>query len=591
MQGLCLSPNVKLAGLTVAYFIAAAAMVRLTRFDGGVALIWISGAFLTAWLACHEPAKWGPPLVTCGIASMVATTFFGVGPAGALPLAIVNVSESAIAALILHKATADRDSFDSLRWFFAFVLAVGIAAPGVTGIAAALSVSTTTGHTFFPLWLHWFTGHSLGGLTFVPIALQFVRGDVHQWGASTTPRKKAAMTVELGLVALVSAASFSQQTMPLLFLPMLPIILTTFRSGRLASAMAIVILTVVGSVATLRGTGPVTLLAMPIGMKMQFLQFYLACTVLCVLPIAVDLHRRRILFNALRESEARYRLLTEHSTDIVFNLAPDGQIRYVSPSVRQIGGLVAAALVGRNAIDLVEPAYVDEVTAAHRRAVEQPDTTMIVEYQARTGTGELRWFETQTQGVAGDDDATTSVISVVRDVTLRKGVERELAREAMTDPLTGLANRRACLDELARRIEASPLGETGGCVAMFDIDFFKAVNDAHGHAIGDQVLQRFAQIARGAVRDDDTVARLGGEEFAVVLPGASPEQARLVCERLRAAVGNARIDIGDIAILVTVSGGIAAYRQGDTPDAVLAAADAGLYDAKHRGRNRLGLVA
>ena len=135
------------------------------------------------------------------------------------------------------------------------------------------------------------------------------------------------------------------------------------------------------------------------------------------------------------------------------------------------------------------------------------------------------------------DDAgrITGVVSAVRDVGHRKSVEQRLAHAAMTDRLTGIANRRA-FDAHLDSVIGTAGADGFGCVALFDIDHFKRVNDQFGHAAGDTCASQLCRTARGRMRDIDYIARFGGEEFAVVLPGATPEQARLVCDRLRTAV-------------------------------------------------------
>ncbi|WP_353227036.1 diguanylate cyclase [Novosphingobium sp.] len=169
----------------------------------------------------------------------------------------------------------------------------------------------------------------------------------------------------------------------------------------------------------------------------------------------------------------------------------------------------------------------------------------------------------------------------------------ELRRAALTDPLTGLPNRRAFFEALAAQAQS---GERA-CVAMIDIDHFKQVNDRFGHATGDAVLREFADIAKACFRASDMVGRIGGEEFAVILRGVSVEQACLVCQRLVDRVAGADIATAMGPVRVTISSGVASIDgQGDSADAshgeaALAAADRALYAAKGSGRSRLASAA
>jgi hypothetical protein len=137
------------------------------------------------------------------------------------------------------------------------------------------------------------------------------------------------------LVALTCLVVFAQDALPLLFLPLLPIILAIFRIGRLGAAASVVLLTTIGGVLTVNGHGPIALIHQPVSTQVQFLQFYLACTVLTVLPVASELARRTGLYRRLHDSEARYRLLTENSTDIMLNLDVNGRSARSAASIPQ----------------------------------------------------------------------------------------------------------------------------------------------------------------------------------------------------------------------------------------------------------------
>ncbi len=161
----------------------------------------------------------------------------------------------------------------------------------------------------------------------------------------------------------------------------------------------------------------------------------------------------------------------------------------------------------------------------------------------------------------------------------------ELRLAALTDPLTGLPNRRAFFEALA--VQAAS-GEPA-CVAMVDIDHFKLVNDRYGHAVGDAVLRHFAEMARTTFRAGDMVGRIGGEEFAVILRGVDLDQACSVCQRLVDRLAMTDIDTAKGPVRVTISSGIAAI--GSDGEAAMADADSALYRAKGAGRSRLSSVA
>jgi len=163
---------------------------------------------------------------------------------------------------------------------------------------------------------------------------------------------------------------------------------------------------------------------------------------------------------------------------------------------------------------------------------------------------------------------------------------RRLAEQAMTDELTGLANRRHGAHELERAVALAVRHGQEHVLALVrvDVDRFKAINDTHGHQAGDEVLAEVARRLAGAVRSGDELARWGGDEFVAILPATDREGACAAAERMRAAVAAAPVAAAGIELAVTISAGWAHW-VGDTPDDLLARADRALYEAKDRGRN------
>ena len=190
-------------------------------------------------------------------------------------------------------------------------------------------------------------------------------------------------------------------------------------------------------------------------------------------------------------------------------------------------------------------------------------------------------LQRQSERLLRADEERERLLSRLREQT------EDFARLAHEDPLTGLPNRRRFDEALAHEFARSVRSGEAWSLAMIDIDHFKQVNDRHSHAVGDQALRAVAGVLRACGRDMDTVARLGGEEFALLMPHTALAQALGVCERLRMAVRSH--DCGDIApgLAVTISIGVAAWPQHPDPAAVMAAADAALYRAKTGGRDRV----
>ena len=183
----------------------------------------------------------------------------------------------------------------------------------------------------------------------------------------------------------------------------------------------------------------------------------------------------------------------------------------------------------------------------------------------------------------GREHAERDAVLMDRRLQLQN-LARDLGRKASTDTLTGLSNRLKLNETLAAEFQRAHRYETSLGLMICDVDHFKQVNDTYGHAVGDSVLAHISQLLRDGVRNTDLAARWGGEEFVIVCPHASEQTAFHVAEKLRASIEATRFEtVGQ----VRCSFGVAAFRPGDTPDSLMARADAALYSAKQAGRNRV----
>jgi diguanylate cyclase (GGDEF)-like protein len=185
------------------------------------------------------------------------------------------------------------------------------------------------------------------------------------------------------------------------------------------------------------------------------------------------------------------------------------------------------------------------------------------------------------------------MVGVVQDITERKEMEWRLEQEARTDALTGCSLRRYFM-EVARR-ELGRIRRYGGKMSllMLDLDYFKTVNDGYGHLVGDRALQKLVQVCRDALRQEDMIGRLGGEEFAILLIEAESDKAFEVAERIRQAVASTEIPLEmKPPLQFTVSIGVAGLIETDSSiEEIINRADQALYAAKRSGRNRVSRMA
>ena len=208
--------------------------------------------------------------------------------------------------------------------------------------------------------------------------------------------------------------------------------------------------------------------------------------------------------------------------------------------------------------------------------------------ESADGPSDMLWFEGHIQPLAEPIDGERAVVWVARNITPRKELEEQLRRASVIDPLTGAFNRRKLLEVLAERFAAHRRYGEACAVVMIDVDHFKQVNDRYGHSVGDEALVALVDIGRGILRENDLLARFGGEEFVLVLPQTDLDHARRVAERFRLAViEQLPMQYPDIPTF-TVSQGVAVMRSDDAShEGALNRADDALFEAKRQGRNRV----
>jgi diguanylate cyclase (GGDEF)-like protein/PAS domain S-box-containing protein len=231
----------------------------------------------------------------------------------------------------------------------------------------------------------------------------------------------------------------------------------------------------------------------------------------------------------------------------------------------QLTGMKNSDVAGHSVDELLSPEMAAEVKSRYRRCVESKSAT---DYQERLElpAGTTFWF--------------------YRDVTELHRFTEKLLHLSQTDSLTGIANRRALIEALEKEYSRARRHGYALSIWMLDIDHFKMVNDRYGHAAGDTMLSEFVQIIAPEIRDSDYFGRLGGEEFAILLPECSLGSAQQLAERIRRAVAADTFRSSQARFNVTMSIGVATLIDDDArPDHVLNRADRCLYAAKSEGRN------
>ena len=593
-----------LAAMLWSAFALASAYLR--DAGGAVLLVWLPSAVAVASLYATPIERWRWVIAALGIGQLLTFAALGISLWAVVGFTLANLTEALICAAVGIRVLGGR-----ARGPQTYGHVVGLFAAAVLGCAAgALIAYPFRPVSGLPELAWWFLATVLGVLTATPMLLyarRWVRfGDetVRIRTHAPTPGFAVAVAAMFALAVMVFAGP-SAVVLPVLFVA---IVFAVIRYGQLAGACGVIAYATAAMLGSLGGESPAAFLALEpfvAGLVLQSLMLLMLAT---TLPIAAMLMTRDRLEAQLREQNAE---MGNHLTilKLAESLAGIGRWRYDmrsgaqhwSPLMLELNGLSRELAPDPGNVRAVLPDGGEQLfgeIAAHRDDREPYS----FEYRTSPPGGDERILKIHVSNEFDEAGERSALFAVAMDVT--EQVQREqaldqarkraisLAAEAQklanTDQLTGLANRRATLDWLDSLVGVAD-EEDLMALLMFDVDHFKRVNDSFGHQTGDEVLKRVAAISRSQVRAEDLVGRIGGEEFVCILSDLSPAEARALAERLCRAI--ATESAGDGLPQATISIGLALLRPGDTPESLLARADAALYEAKDGGRNQVRRAA
>ncbi len=302
--------------------------------------------------------------------------------------------------------------------------------------------------------------------------------------------------------------------------------------------------------------------------------------------VCVDVTERRQAEEAVQRNEERFRALVRNIADVVAVVTPEGAFRYASPSAEALLGYSPDALIGRSFTPFVQPG--DRLKALHllSRAAELEDLDVSGELVFLRSDGATRSCQVTLRNLQ-HEPGIEGIILHCRDITERKEFEGQLSHQAFHDALTGLPNRVLFVERLKGALLRSERSGRRTAVAFLDLDGFKDINDSLGHESGDELLNEVAQRLRDGVRSADTVARMGGDEFTLLLEEVTdPAQTMEIIGRLCQRIAEP-IMVRGHQVVVSASIGVTFNNpEMNGPEDMLRDADTAMYWAKSHGKNR-----
>ena len=578
----------------LSYFVAAYFSLEMTQGSTDIAAIWPASGVALAAVLLVGPQQRVSTLAGIAVASLTANMLAGTPLLTSVAFTLANLLEVVVVSSLMFRVSPRWTRFDSVRTSLVF-----IAAATVGGLSSATLAIVLTGVGTLGFFVSWFTTVVLGTLIVTPLLVT-----MFFMTRAETRIPNLRRIAQLGaLTVILTAASFAifnTGAYYLMFLPLLGVVIATYAFGPTGSALTISAI----AFAMIIGVGE-TPVSAGLNLQMLGLQFYLLCLIGAAWPLTAMLAEKERLIRSYAETNALLELAESTAHVGHWFIRKDIDEPVWSDEVFRIHGVKPARQQRLGLTNIADAAafklyHKDDRERVRTILVGAMERAVPFEYQARIvrPDGSIRHVHSigkphydrkgRFDGLFGtfhdvsEHTETLEKLHLARREALHEASEAKRLSE--TDPLTGIANRRKILSSLDTAASHAIQCKSPLCVGIVDIDHFKSVNDRFGHAMGDAVLKRIAEIIQSVSGMTYYVGRLGGEEFLVVLPDINERGGVALLQLISAKVacenwGQHGPDT------ITVSTGLAQLGPEGDVNAALTAADNALYEAKSSGRN------
>ena len=304
--------------------------------------------------------------------------------------------------------------------------------------------------------------------------------------------------------------------------------------------------------------------------------------------LKIEIAERKVIGEALRKAEKKYRTIFENAVEGIYQTSPSGRFLSANPALARIFGFKSPEELMGSIYDIGTQMYLEPARRKDfKQQIEREGFVKNFVSKIRTRDGRIIWITENARRIVDSEGVVQCYEGSVEDITMRKKAEDQLKRQAFHDPLTGLPNRALFLDHLRMAMQRSLRRKHIFAVLYMDLDRFKVINDSLGHDTGDELLSGVARVLEKCARSVDTVARFGGDEFAILLEEiAAPRDAITIARRILDGVREP-FNISGHEVFTSASLGIVLKTEGyDRPESLLRDADTAMYRAKELGKSR-----